>query len=155
MSLAKSLAGGVPIGAMLATDEVAKSFTPGTHASTFGGNPLATAAGLAAVSALLEDGVLENCRRVGEHFFSQLMDLKEKYPFIQEVRGRGLMVGMELGFEGSQIVMRCLEEGFLINCTMGNVLRFLPPLIITPEEVDQLIGVLDGIFGECGEGVGS
>jgi predicted acetylornithine/succinylornithine family transaminase len=155
MSLAKSLAGGVPIGVMVATEEVAKSFTPGTHASTFGGNPLATAAGLAAVSALLEDGVLENCRRVGDHFFSRLIDLKEKYPFIQEVRGRGLIIGMELGFGGSQIVMRCLEEGFLINCTMDNVLRFLPPLIVTPEEVDQLIGALDGILGECGEGVAS
>jgi acetylornithine aminotransferase len=155
MSLAKSLAGGVPIGVMVATEEVAKSFTPGTHASTFGGNPLATAAGLAAVSALLEDGVLENCRRVGDHFFSRLIDLKEKYPFIQEVRGRGLIIGMELGFGGSQIVMRCLEEGFLINCTMDNVLRFLPPLIVTPEEVDQLIGALDGILGECGKGVAS
>jgi acetylornithine/N-succinyldiaminopimelate aminotransferase len=155
MSLAKSLAGGVPIGVMVATEEVAKSFTPGTHASTFGGNPLATAAGLAAVSALLEDGVLENCRRVGDHFFTRLIDLKEKYPFIQEVRGRGLIIGMELGFGGSQIVMRCLEEGFLINCTMDNVLRFLPPLIVTPEEVDQLIGALDGILGECGKGVAS
>jgi predicted acetylornithine/succinylornithine family transaminase len=148
MTLAKSLAGGVPIGAMLATEEVAKSFTPGTHASTFGGNPLATAAGLAAVSALLEDDLLENCRRVGDHFFSRLMDLKGKYPFIKEVRGRGLIIGMELGFEGSEIVTRCMEKGFLINCTMG-------PLIVTSEEVDQLVGTLDGIFGECGEGAGS
>jgi acetylornithine/succinyldiaminopimelate/putrescine aminotransferase len=110
---------------------------------------------VAAVSALLEDGVLENCRRVGGHFVRRLMELKEKYPFVQEVRARGLIIGMELAFEGSQIVTRCMDEGFLINCTMGNVLRFLPPLIVTPEEVDQLIGVMDGIFGECGEGVGS
>jgi predicted acetylornithine/succinylornithine family transaminase len=150
MTLAKSLAGGVPIGAMLATEEVARSFTPGTHASTFGGNPLATSAGVAALSVLLGGGVLENCRRVGEHFFSQLIDLKGKYPFIEEVRGKGLIIGMQLGFEGSQIVTRCMEEGFLINCTMGNVLRFLPPLIITPEEVDLLIRTLDGIFTECG-----
>ncbi len=155
MSLAKSLAGGVPIGAMLATEEVAKSFTPGTHASTFGGNPLATAAGLAVVSALLEDGVLENCMRVGDYFLKRLIDLKEKYPIIREVRGRGLIIGMELGIEGSQIVRRCLEDGFLINCTMDNVLRFLPPLIVTAEEVDQLIGVMDGILGECKEGAGS
>ncbi len=155
MTLAKSLAGGVPIGAMLATEEVAKSFGPGTHASTFGGNPLATAAGVAAVSTLLEDGVLENCRRVGEHFFNRLMDLKGEYPFIKEVRGRGLIIGMELEFEGSQIVTRCMEEGFLINCTMGNVLRFLPPLIVTTKEVDQLLGALDRILGECKEGTES
>jgi acetylornithine/N-succinyldiaminopimelate aminotransferase len=154
MTLAKSLAGGVPIGAMLATEEVAKSFTPGTHASTFGGNPLATAAGLAAVSALLEDGLLENCRRVGNHFLKRLMDLKGKYPFIGEVRGKGLIIGVELGFDGSQIVVRCMEEGFLINCTMSNVLRFLPPLIVTPGEVDRLIGALDGILAECGKGAG-
>jgi len=153
MTLAKSLAGGVPIGAMLATEEVAKSFSPGTHASTFGGNPLATAAGVAALSALLEDEVLENCRRVGEHFLNRLMDLKAKYSFINEVRGRGLIIGVELDFEGSQIVTRCMEEGFLINCTMGTVLRFLPPLIITPEEVDQLVRTLDGIFGELKKGV--
>ena len=153
MTLAKSLAGGVPIGAMLATEEVAKSFSPGTHASTFGGNPLATAAGVAALSALLEDEVLENCRRVGEHFLNRLMDLKAKYSFIKEVRGRGLIIGVELDFEGSQIVTRCMEEGFLINCTMGTVLRFLPPLIITPEEVDQLVRTLDGIFGELKKGV--
>ncbi len=152
MTLAKSLAGGVPIGAMLATEEVAKSFAPGTHASTFGGNPLATAAGLAALSALLEDDLLGNCRRVGDHFLSRLGDLKGRYPFINEVRGKGLIIGVELGFEGDKIVTRCMEEGFLINCTMGNVLRFLPPLIITPEEVDQLIETLDRIFGECGEG---
>jgi predicted acetylornithine/succinylornithine family transaminase len=154
MTLAKSLAGGVPIGAMLATEEVAKSFAPGTHASTFGGNPLATAAGLAAVSVLLEDGLLENCRRVGNHFLKRLMDLKGKYPFIGEVRGKGLIIGVELEFEGSQIVVRCMEEGFLINCTMGNILRFLPPLIVTPGEVDQLIGTLDGVLGEYGKAGG-
>jgi acetylornithine/N-succinyldiaminopimelate aminotransferase len=155
MTLAKSLAGGVPIGAMLATEEVAKSFSPGTHASTFGGNPLATAAGMAALTALLGDGVLENCRRVGEHFLGRLIDLKAKYAFIKDARGRGLILGLELDSEGSQIVTRCMEEGFLINCTMGTILRFLPPLIITPGEVDQLVRTLDRIFGELTEGVTS
>ena len=155
MTLAKSLAGGVPIGAMVAAEEVAKSFSPGTHATTFGGNPLATAAGVAALSVLLEDDFLENCRRVGDHFLNRLMDLKGKYPFIKEVRGKGLIIGVELNFEGAQIVTRCMEEGFLINCTMGNILRFLPPLIMTTDEVDQLIGTLDRIFGECKEGVKS
>jgi len=155
MTLAKSLAGGVPIGAMLATEEVAKSFSPGTHASTFGGNPLATAAGVAALSVLLEDDLLENCRRVGGHFFSRLSELTTKYPFIKEVRGRGLIIGVELNFEGAQFVTRCMDEGFLINCTMGNILRFLPPLIMTTDEVDQLVGTLDRIFGECKEDVKS
>jgi predicted acetylornithine/succinylornithine family transaminase len=152
MTLAKSLAGGVPIGAMVATEEVATSFSPGTHASTFGGNPLATAAGVAALTVMLEDNVLENCRGVGNHFLSRLMDLKGKFPFIKEVRGRGLILGMELDFEGKDIVNQCMDDGFLINCTMGNVLRFLPPLIITLEEVDRLIEALDGIFGRCGHG---
>jgi acetylornithine/succinyldiaminopimelate/putrescine aminotransferase len=81
--------------------------------------------------------------------------LKAQYPFIQEVRGRGLIIGVELNFEGAQIVTRCMEEGFLINCTMGNILRFLPPLTITTDEVDQLIGTLDRIFAECKEDVKS
>jgi len=152
MTLAKSLAGGVPIGAMLATEKVAKSFTPGTHASTFGGNPLATAAGVASLTVMLEDNILENCRRVGGHFLSRLMDLKAKYPFVKEVRGRGLILGMELDFEGNEIVNQCIDEGFLINCTMGNILRFLPPLIVTAEEVDELLRTLDGIFAKRGKG---
>jgi acetylornithine/succinyldiaminopimelate/putrescine aminotransferase len=83
------------------------------------------------------------------------MDLKAKYAFIKDARGRGLILGLELDSEGSQIVTRCMEEGFLINCTMGTILRFLPPLIITPGEVDQLVRTLDRIFGELTEGVTS
>ncbi len=145
LTLAKSLAGGVPIGALLIKEKVAKSFEPGDHASTFGGNPLATAAGVAALTALMEEGMLENCQKVGEHFLSQLMALK-KFPFVEDVRGRGLILGLELKIDGTEIVKEMMKKGFLINCTMNRVLRFLPPLIITKEEVDLMIQALEEVF---------
>jgi predicted acetylornithine/succinylornithine family transaminase len=146
LTLAKSLAGGVPIGAILIRKEVGEVFKPGDHASTFGGNPLATAAGVAALSAILEEGILENCRKVGNYFLGRLGELQRRYPFVQEVRGKGLILGMELKREGAPIVKEMMEKGFLINCTMGNVLRFLPPLIVTKEEVDRLIEALEETF---------
>jgi predicted acetylornithine/succinylornithine family transaminase len=146
MTMAKGLAGGVPIGATLATEEVAKSFTPGTHAATFGGNPLSTAAGLAALRATLEDGILENCQRSAVHFMKRLEGFKKKYRFVKDVRGKGLMVGLELDREGKSVVTDCLEKGLLINCTNETVLRFIPPLIVTREEIDRLVQALDEIF---------
>ncbi len=146
LTLAKSLAGGVPIGALLIKKEIAESFGPGDHASTFGGNPLATAAGVAALTAILEEGMLENCEKVGGYFLSRLEEIEQRYPFVQEVRGKGLILGMELKMEGGSIVKEMMRRGFLINCTMGNVLRFLPPLIVTEEEVDQMIGALEEVF---------
>lgn len=146
LTVAKSLAGGVPIGALLIRDEIAKSFEPGDHASTFGGNPLATAAGVAALSAILEEGMLDHCQKVGEYFLSRLEEIKKKFPFVQEVRGRGLILGMELKIEGAEIVKKMMKKGFLINCTAGNVLRFLPPLIVTEEEVDRMISALEEVF---------
>jgi len=148
MTLAKSLANGVPIGALVTTEEVAQAFAPGDHGTTFGGNPLATAVGCCVVDTLLEDGVLENCQEMGEYLLKGLLDLKGQYTFIKAVRGKGLICGCELAFEGKAIVERCLEQGFLINCTAGRVLRFLPPLIVTREEIDRLIAALDGIFSE-------
>jgi acetylornithine/N-succinyldiaminopimelate aminotransferase len=148
MTLAKSLAGGVPIGAMLAREEVAKSFVPGTHAATFGGNPLATAAGVAALKAIHEEGMLENCQRVGTYFMGRLKDLQQRYAFINEVRGRGLMLGLQLDVPGGQFVNACMERGFLVNCTVDTVLRFLPPLIVTESEVDLLITTLDELFAK-------
>jgi len=147
LTVAKSLAGGVPIGALLIRDEIAKSFEPGDHASTFGGNPLATAAGVAALSAILEEGMLDHCQRVGQYFLSRLDEIKEKFPFVQDVRGRGLILGMELKIEGAEIVKKMMKKGFLINCTAGNVLRFLPPLIVTEEEVDRMVRALEEVFG--------
>ena len=146
LTLAKSLAGGVPIGALLIKKGIAESFEPGDHASTFGGNPLATAAGIAALTALLEEGMLENCQKVGSYFLANLEAFKKKFSFVQEVRGRGLILGMELNMEGAPVVKEMMQRGFLINCTMGNVLRFLPPLIVTEEEVDRLVQALEEVF---------
>ena len=146
MTLAKSLAGGVPIGALLMKEKIGETFVPGDHASTFGGNPLATSAGIAAVSAMVEEGMLKNCQEVGGHFLTKLEKTKKKFPFVKEVRGRGLIVGMELKIEGGSIVKEMMQRGILINCTMGNVLRFLPPLIVTKEEVDQVVEALQEVF---------
>jgi predicted acetylornithine/succinylornithine family transaminase len=146
IALAKSLGGGIPIGALLMGGKVAEGFKPGDHASTFGGNPLATAAGVAAVTAILEEGMLENCRAVGAHFLGRLEELKTKFSFIRDVRGRGLIVGMELTMDGGPVVKQMMEKGILINCTMGNVLRFLPPLIVTRNEVDQVVTALEEVF---------
>lgn len=144
MTLAKGLAGGVAIGAMIATEEVALAFVPGTHASTFGGNPIATAAGLAAMKAVLEEGVLDNCRKVGAYLEGKLNDLKSKRPYMKEVRGKGLIIGMELaeGIKGSDIVKECLSKGLLINSVGDKVLRFIPALIVTEKEVDEMLSVL-------------
>lgn len=147
ITLAKALAGGIAIGATLSKERFAKAFVPGSHASTFGGNPIACAAACASVEATLEDGfILENSRRMGEYLKKGLERLKEDYSFITEVRGLGLLIGMELVMECSNIVNACLERGFLINCTEGNVLRFMPPLIITEKEIDALLDALDDIF---------
>ena len=146
LTLAKSLAGGVPIGALLIRKGIAESFNPGDHASTFGGNPLATAAGVAALTAMLEEGMLENCQKIGDYFLSQLEEIKIKFPFVKEVRGKGLILGMELKIDGSSIVKEMLRKKILINCTMGNVLRFLPPLIATKEEVDCVVKALKEVF---------
>ncbi|MBS1192141.1 MAG: argD [Nitrospirae bacterium] len=147
MALAKGLGSGMPVGALLATDKASQAFVPGTHGSTFGGNPLACAAGLASLETLLEDNIIiQNVEALGTHFMDGLRSLKAKYPFIKDVRGQGLLIGMELDFEGKEIVTECLKQGFLINCTVNTVLRFMPPLIISEEEIDQLIDALDGMF---------
>jgi acetylornithine/N-succinyldiaminopimelate aminotransferase len=148
MTLAKSLANGVPIGAVVTTDEVGEAFAPGNHASTFGGNPLATAVGCCVVDTLVEDGVLANCQEQGEYLLTGLWDLKERYAFIKDVRGKGLIIGCELAFEGKEIVERCMERGVLINCTADKILRFLPPLIVTRGEIDRLLATLDAVFAE-------
>ena len=146
LTLAKSLAGGVPIGALLIKKGIGDSFKPGDHASTFGGNPLATAAGVAALTTILEERMLENCQKMGDYFISELEEIKGKFPFVKEVRGKGLILGLELKMDGGSIVKEMLKKKILINCTMGNVLRFLPPLIVTREEVDQVVKALEEVF---------
>jgi predicted acetylornithine/succinylornithine family transaminase len=150
MAVAKGLGGGVPIGAMLATDRVAAGFQPGNHASTFGGNPLVCAAGVATLETILEDGfILDQCNRMSEYFIERLEQLKMKFPaLIKEVRGKGLLLGMELTTEGDPIVRACLEKGFLINCTAGTVLRFIPPLLVQRKDIDLLVDALQGIFSK-------
>jgi predicted acetylornithine/succinylornithine family transaminase len=143
MTLAKGLGGGVPIGAMLGTDKIAPSFSPGTHASTFGGNPLSTAAGVAAMHILLQDGFLETCEKRGAYFYDRLIALKQKLPVITGVRGKGLILALELAREGADVVTRCMEQGVLINCTMDRVLRFIPPLCITEGEIDTALAAVE------------
>jgi acetylornithine/N-succinyldiaminopimelate aminotransferase len=148
MALAKALANGLPMGAMLAKEAVAASFTPGSHASTFGGTPLVASAAVATAKTLVEDGVLKNCERVGGYFKNRLLQLKEKYTFIQEVRGIGLLLGVDLSCDGTSVVKKCMDRGFLINCAQEHILRFIPPLVVREREVDALVACLDTIFEE-------
>jgi acetylornithine aminotransferase len=148
MTLAKALAGGAPIGTMLAREEVAAAFSPGTHGSTFGGNPLMTAAALAAVRAILEEGLLERSVEMGAYLVAALEGLRRKYPFVTEVRGIGLMVGMGLAIPGGEIVKEGHARGVLLNVTHDTVLRFVPPLVVTEAEIDRMVAILDGIFAE-------
>jgi len=148
MTLAKALAGGPPIGAMVARNKQAESFGPGTHGSTFGGNPLVSAAALATLRTLLDDGVLEHGQAMGTYLRQQLEELKDKYDFITEVRGRGLMLGLQMTIEGAEIVKTAMTRGLLINCTAATVLRFVPPLIVSKDEIDQMIVILDKILSE-------
>ncbi len=153
MTLAKGLGAGVPIGAMLATDKIASSFEPGNHASTFGGNPLVCAAAIATIETILEDGiVLDNCRRVGEYFLNRLEEIKAEFPQeVSDVRGKGLLIGLQVNIDGGYIVRECLQRGLLINSTANNVLRFAPPLIIEEADIDLLIKKLREIIGQYDE----
>lgn len=147
VTLAKGLAGGVPIGAFMATDKVASVFHAGDHGSTFGGNPLACAAACVVLDALIDGNLMENAKKIGAYLQSKFEEYKAKYPnLIKEVRGRGLILGMELTRPGREIANECLDYGAIINCTAGNVLRFVPPLNITKAHVDELISVLDKVL---------
>ena len=148
MTLAKALAGGAPIGAMLATDELAGAFTPGTHGSTFGGNPLVCAAGIATVRAIMEEGILNRTCEMGEYLVGEFEALQQKFPAIKEVRGIGLMIGVELNIAGADIVKKALERGLLLNCAQEKVLRFVPPLIVGKKEADEMLKIFTGILEE-------
>ena len=148
ITMAKALGGGVAIGAMMAQPEVAASLVPGTHASTFGGNPLACAAGIAVVEAIEEEGLIENATNMGEYAVGKLEALKEKHSIIDHVRGKGLMIGAELTSDGSAIVSKCLDKGLRINCTQGTVLRFMPSMTVCKEELDAAITILDSVLSE-------
>jgi acetylornithine/N-succinyldiaminopimelate aminotransferase len=148
MTLAKHLGGGVPIGAIVARPDVAASMKPGTHASTYGGNPLAAAAGCAVIETILEDHLLENTNEVGSYAVGKLRELQQSQPKIREVRGLGLMIGIDLKQAGADVFKKCLEKGLLINCTHDTVLRFMPPLTVTRAEIDEGIAILAQAIAE-------
>ena len=146
ITLAKALGGGIAIGAMGSTNKIIKSFSPGTHGATFGGNPLACAASLASLKTLTKKGFLEKSSATGDYFLTQLYRLKDNFSIIREVRGVGLMLAIELNQPGAEVVTNCMKEGLLINCIQQNTIRFLPPLIITRKEINFLIRTLSKIF---------
>ncbi len=146
MTLAKSLGGGFPIGAMVAKKEIADVLQPGTHATTFGGSPLACAAALAVFEAIEKEKLLNNTVVCGAHLFKRLTELQKKHPMIKEVRGMSLMAGIELDIDGKNIYEECLKRKLLINCTQGNVLRLMPPLVVKEKEIDRAIQILDQVL---------
>ena len=146
MTLAKGLANGLPMGALLATEDVAAAFVPGTHASTFGAGPVVAAAAKTALGLLSAPEFLAGVRERGEFLQEKLGDFQSRFPVIREVRGLGLMWGLELTQEGTPVVAACRERGLLVNCTQGNVIRLLPPLIITDQELDAALAILGDAF---------
>ncbi len=148
LTLAKPIALGLPLGAVLTSDKIASTFGPGDHGTTFGGGPLACRVGFEFIKILQEEKLLEHIAETGAFFKEKLSGLKAKYPFVTDVRGEGLILGAELTFPCREIVNRCLEAGFIINCTSDKVLRFLPPYIITRKEISKFIKALDRIFSE-------
>lgn len=152
MTLAKALANGLPMGAMLATERIAEAFGVGAHASTFGGTPIVSAAALETLRVLTEEGVLDDAAAVGVHFRERLEFLATKHPAVTRgVRGMGLLLGLEVTGDGAEIVAACREKGFLINCVQGNILRFAPPLIVEREDVDALVACLDEMLAQRGK----
>jgi acetylornithine aminotransferase/acetylornithine/N-succinyldiaminopimelate aminotransferase len=148
MTLAKALGGGLPIGAMLAKEEVASAFVPGSHASTFGGSPFITAAALAALTAIIEERLPQRAAKIGAYFLGRLRELVQRYPYAKEARGKGLILALELAVPAKPIVDRCLQLGLLILTAGDQVLRFVPPLIIGEAEVDEALGILDQALAE-------
>ena len=141
MTMAKGIGGGVPMGGILATEKVASAFVPGDHGTTFGGGPLVCAAANAVLDEILAENILDNVNEVGDYFVEELKKLDKE--IIADVRGKGLMVGLELTEPGAEYVDKLREKGFLINCTADKVLRFVPPLIITKEDIDEFVKALD------------
>jgi len=146
MCLAKGIAGGVPMGVTLVRPDILSVMKKGEHSSTFGGNPLACAAGTATLQALTQDGLVENAKNMGEKFLRGLNDLKSKHKIIREVRGKGLMIGVELKFEVKDILMEGIKKGLLLLYSGRNILRLLPPLVISDEDVTKSLQILDELL---------
>lgn len=146
ISMAKALGNGFPVGAIVAKDQVMAAFEPGTHASTFGGNPLAASAVVATINTLLGEGILRNCETIGTYLYNSLVKKKKKFPFITDVRGKGLLLGIEMTIPADGIVKEFLSEGVIVAASKGNVFRLLPPLIIGREQVDIFLEIAERIF---------
>ena len=146
LCLAKGIAGGVPMGATLVRPDILASMNKGEHSSTFGGNPISCAAGIAALKALTEDGLIENSEKMGKIFREGLEKLKEKHTMIREIRGKGLMIGIEMKFEIKDILMGLIKEGILMLYSGRNILRILPPLVISEDDITKVLHVLDSIL---------
>jgi acetylornithine/succinyldiaminopimelate/putrescine aminotransferase len=145
MTLAKALAGGVAAGGLVARPEAAEKLRPGTHAATFGGNPLACAAALATIETIESDGLLERALELGNYFQRRFESLRQRCPLIQEVRVKGVMIGIELSVDGAPVVKACLERRLLINCTHTTVLRLLPALTLTDADRDEGCDILEDV----------
>ncbi|MDO8522446.1 MAG: aspartate aminotransferase family protein [bacterium] len=150
LTLAKALGGGFPIGATVAGAKIADTLSPGTHGTTFGGSPLACAASLAVFKAIKKEKLLKNAVVMGVYLEMRLNELKKKHSIIREVRGQALMVGVELTVDGKKIYEECLKKGLLINCTQGNVLRIMPPIIVKKSEINEAIAILDKVLAMQG-----
>lgn len=148
LCLAKGIAGGVPMGITLTRPDILASMSKGEHSSTFGGNPLSCAAGIASLKALTEDGLIKNSEKMGKMFREGLEKLKEKHTMIREIRGKGLMIGIEMKFEIKDILMGMIKEGILMLYSGRNILRILPPLVISMEDVTKVLHALDSILTE-------
>ena len=149
LTLAKALAGGIPMGAMLAREEVMAAFTPGSHAATFGGNPFASAVALETVQTILEDDLPARAARVGARTLDRLRALQARLPLIKAVRGRGLLIGIEVAADAKGLVAKCRERGLLILTAGDTVLRLVPPLILGEAEADEGLAILEGVLAEA------
>ena len=144
LTFAKGIGGGFPVAGFAVPERLARVFKPGDHGGTFGGNPLACAAVYATLATIKSEGLVEKVAQKGEYFIGELKKLQAKYPDkVKEVRGRGLILGMELTSEGRPVVEHCLANGVIVNCTAGNVIRIVPPLIISKDEIDLVVAALD------------
>jgi acetylornithine/LysW-gamma-L-lysine aminotransferase len=148
LCLAKGIAGGVPMGATLVRPDILASMSKGEHSSTFGGNPISCAAGIAALKAITEDGLIENSEKMGKLFREGLEKLKEKHSTIREIRGKGLMIGIEMKFEIKDILMELIKKGVLMLYSGRNILRILPPLVISEDDVTKVLHALDSVLTE-------
>jgi acetylornithine aminotransferase len=148
MSLAKALGNGLPIGAILARERIASAFSPGAHATTFGGTPIVTAAALAVVKTMEAENISAHSAHVGSYLKMKLQSLQEKHPLIEDVRGLGLLIGMELKIKVDDLVKACMARGFLVNCIQESILRFAPPLVVQKADIDALVDCLDDVLSE-------